>query len=124
MKNQFPDLTSDSDQNTSVITPSESQEEILLPNDNFTAVDGGTILEAIVPASSSNFRPEPPSTLLVAVSQSGSVDQQSSIDPEGISGDSDTSSDESDSSCWPPKVRQFRNTQGQLENTFSGHCIS
>ncbi len=94
MMNQFPELTSDSDQNTSVITPSESQEEILLPNDNFTAVDGGTISEAIVPASPSNLRPEPPSTSLFAGSQSGSVDEQSSSDPEGTSGDSDTTSDD------------------------------
>ncbi|SJL15499.1 uncharacterized protein ARMOST_18997 [Armillaria ostoyae] len=66
-------------------------------------MDGRTISETIVPASSSNLRPEPPSTSLVAGSESGSVDEQSFSDSDDTLNDSDMSTESSTPRLWPPK---------------------
>ncbi|KAK0429826.1 hypothetical protein EV421DRAFT_1945903 [Armillaria borealis] len=103
MKNASPDMISNSEHNANMIASSESQEEILHPNDS-CAMDGGTSSEAIH-ASLSDFDPEPPSESLGAGSESVLADVQSASDSEDTSGDSDTSSYDSDS--WSPKGIRF-----------------
>ncbi|KAK0244859.1 hypothetical protein EDD85DRAFT_214993 [Armillaria nabsnona] len=105
MKDSSPVMISDSGHDANIIAPSESQEEILCPNDS-SAMDGETSSEAIS-TSLSEFDSEPPSESLSAGSESDLADVQLSSDPEDTSGDSDTSSDESDSSCWPPENIEF-----------------
>ncbi len=113
MKHSFPDMVSNSEQNAHIIAPSESQEEILHPN-NSSAMDGGTSSEAIS-ASLSNFDPEPPSEALGAGSEGVSVDVQLSRDSDTLSYDSD---------FWPPTVCQSARTQWQLHNMFPENGVS
>lgn len=109
IKGLSPDMISDWEYNANIIMPSESHEEILHPN-NSSVMDGGTSSEAIS-ASLSNFGPELPLESWGAHSESVLVDVQSYSDYEHTSDDSDTSSDESDSACWPPEVSQFTSTK-------------
>ncbi|KAK0244763.1 hypothetical protein EDD85DRAFT_946068 [Armillaria nabsnona] len=122
MPDPFPDLTFDSDH---VIAPSEPQEQATLyPNDGSTAMNSGTISEAITTLLS-DLGPEPPSESLVAGSRNGSVDEQSSSDRDDTS---DTTFCESDFiyyRCPPPedivfpevKISAFTET-GKMESSI------
>ncbi|KAK0430851.1 hypothetical protein EV421DRAFT_1912456 [Armillaria borealis] len=88
MKDSYPDMISKSEQNMNALVPSESQKELLHTNGNSTAMNGGTISETIS-ASPSDLRPEPPLKLLVAGSEGGSVDEQSSNDLDDTASISD-----------------------------------
>ncbi len=118
IKDSSPDMVSDSEHNANIITPSDSQEEILHPNDD-SAMDGGTSSKAIS-ASLSNFDPESPSESLGAGSESGSEDSDDTFD-------SDTPARESDFLYYfqlLPEVCQSRSMQWQFDNMFSEHCVS
>lgn len=107
-KGSSPNKISISYHNANVIAASESQEEILHSNGSSTAMNDGTVSEAI-PAPSSNLGAEPHSNSLVVGSQS------SSVDSDDNSGDLEV---EPPTPCLLPEVSQSASTQWQLDNMF------